>query len=417
MTFCLAFKQSARRLGAYDLLTRLGAHGAATMYKGRNCITGELAVLKVVPAKVRPTLGRQQNWDRQFRALKALEHPHLVRTLNYGRHKGWLYLAVEFVEGHTLSQWLAQTVRMDEIDLVRIAVQAARALNYLHMRKMVHGSVCPKSILLSNSGDIKLTDMGLIKGIENCGALVDSHPCLSGEMANYVAPELFGGGHADVRCDIYGLAATLYRAATGAAPFDSRNPLGIYQKKIKNQVRAPRQLAPLLSQQLEWALLKALSAEPAHRPVSCGDFLANLFDRGTGERCERQPVFVANRTAPGHFQTYFGMERRAHRRTPCNWEGTCRLLGEAEEIVYPVHVQDISFSGVCLMIERRFEPGTLLQLLLPENDNPPCPEPMESVDRKRAKPSPMRSLTVRVVRVKAHSSGKWITGCVVSESG
>jgi serine/threonine protein kinase len=97
-----------------------------------------------------------------------------------------------------------------------------------------------------------------------------------------MAPEQFRNAKkADERCDIYSLGATLYMMVTGEAPFKSYGPLDSYMKKIENDLAAPRQLVPTLSERMDWAIQRAMSADPETRPASCREFVEDLTGRST----------------------------------------------------------------------------------------------------------------------------------------
>src|SRR5207247_81554 len=99
---------------------------------------------------------------------------------------------------------------------------------------------------------------------------------------HFMAPEQFRDAkNADARCDIYSLGATLYHMVTGEQPFRSSGPLDAWMKKIQNDLTPPRSLVPSLSERIDWAILRAMSAEPAVRPASCREFVEDLTGHST----------------------------------------------------------------------------------------------------------------------------------------
>src|SRR5262249_19227503 len=140
---------------------------------------------------------------------------------------------------------------------------------------LVHRDVKPDNILLTAMGEVKLADLGLVKEMETDLNLTRTGRGLG--TPHFMAPEQFRNAkNADARCDIYSLAATLYMTVTGEMPFKSCGPLDAWMKKINNELTPLRQLVPELSERLDWAVRRAMSADPEHRPQTCREFLEDL---------------------------------------------------------------------------------------------------------------------------------------------
>src|SRR5262249_7255985 len=149
--------------------------------------------------------------------------------------------------------------------------QIAEALDFAHGQGILHRDVKPDNVLVSANGIAKLTDFGL--GKDDTGPSLTVTATVLG-TPHFMAPEQFDDAKsADKRCDVYGLAATLYMAVTGEAPFRAPGYLGIVRKKLRVDLTPPRQLAPDLSIEAEQAILRALSVSPAQRPGCCADFI------------------------------------------------------------------------------------------------------------------------------------------------
>jgi eukaryotic-like serine/threonine-protein kinase len=130
----------------------------------------------------------------------------------------------------------------------------------------------------------KLADLGLVKETETDLNLTKTGRGLG--TPHFMAPEQFRNAkNADIRCDIYSLGATLYQMVTGELPFRSNGPLDAWMKKIQNDLTPPRRLVPTLSERVEWAILRAMSADPEKRPASCREFIEDL----TGHSTRRGP--------------------------------------------------------------------------------------------------------------------------------
>ena len=133
----------------------------------------------------------------------------------------------------------------------------------------------PDNILVTKTGVAKLTDMGLVKDVEGDLNLTKTGRGLG--TPHFMAPEQFRNAKTvDVRGDIYSLGATLYAMVTGLVPFENASPLDCWMKKIRNEFPPPKELNPILSDRVDWAIRRAMSAEPDRRPASCREFLEDL---------------------------------------------------------------------------------------------------------------------------------------------
>ena len=126
----------------------------------------------------------------------------------------------------------------------------------------------------------KLADLGLVKETETDLNLTKTGRGLG--TPHFMAPEQFRNAkNVDVRCDIYSLGATLYMMVTGELPFKSTGPLDAWMKKIQNDLAPPRELVPALSERVDWAILRAMSADAEQRPDSCREFIEDLTGHST----------------------------------------------------------------------------------------------------------------------------------------
>jgi serine/threonine protein kinase len=204
-----------------------------------------------------------------------------VRALDYGFHKNCPYLVMEFVEGESLGQKIERDGRLPESEAIRLIAQVAQALHKAHKQGLVHRDVKPDNILVTPEGQAKLTDLGLVKEVETDLNLTRTGRGLG--TPHFMAPEQFRAAKdADPRADIYSLGATLYMMVTGELPFASTTgPLDAWMRKINNDLPAPRELTPDLSERLDWAIRRAMSPDREQRPSSCREFVEDLTGHST----------------------------------------------------------------------------------------------------------------------------------------
>jgi serine/threonine protein kinase len=140
--------------------------------------------------------------------------------------------------------------------------------------------VKPDNILVTRDGQAKLADLGLVKEMEADLNLTRTGRGLG--TPHFMAPEQFRNAkNATPQCDVYSLGATLYQMVTGELPFRGTGPLDAFMKKIQGDLTPPRNLVPGLSERVDWAIRRAMSADPEQRPASCREFMEDLTGHAT----------------------------------------------------------------------------------------------------------------------------------------
>jgi eukaryotic-like serine/threonine-protein kinase len=377
---------SQAKIGGYPILAKIGAGGMGTVYKGKNPATGQFVAVKVLSGDGASSEVLRLRFAQECQVARRLDHPHIVRVLDFGLDGSRPYLVMEYVEGESLGGRLERGGRLPEAEAVRLIRQAGEALHWAHRRKLIHRDVKPDNILITADGRAKLTDLGLVKNLDGDFNLTRPQSALG--TPNFMAPEQFEDArNADARSDLYSLAATLYMAVTGQLPFSGRSAKAlatIYKKKLANDLTAPRQLVPELSARLEAEILRALDADRGKRHASVREFIERL-------PADPQPAAPA---APAGSPGRSGRRKeRANRRYASRLGTRCQPLQRAPETSWGGRVLDISQGGLCLELERRYEPGSLLTVLLEG----------EEVTR--------RSVVVRVVWVQKDAPKRWTMGC------
>jgi serine/threonine protein kinase len=273
-------KPAMQSVGNYDLLEKIAEGGMGAIYKGRHRDNGQVVAIKVMPAHLASNATLLKRFEQEFRAASRLNHPNIVRALDYGDAGSSPYLVMEFVEGESLGQKIERDGRMPEAEAIRIIAQVAQGLHRAHKQNLVHRDVKPDNILLTRAGDAKLADLGLVKETETDLNLTKTGRGLG--TPHFMAPEQFRNAkNADILCDIYSLGATLYQMVTGELPFKSNGPLDAWMKKMQNDLTPPKTLVPTLSDRLDWAITRAMSPERNRRPASCREFVEDLTGHST----------------------------------------------------------------------------------------------------------------------------------------
>lgn len=298
-----ASRGALRTVGRYDLLEKIADGGMGSVYKARHRDTGDIVAIKIVPNSMLTNEILLQRFEREFHSASKIDHPNVVRALEYGHEGKTPYLVMEYVDGESLGQLLDREERLEEKKAIHIIVQAAQGLAKAHKENLVHRDVKPDNILITKDGMVKIADLGLVKqkDIDNELNLTRTGRGLG--TPHFMAPEQFRDAKkADARCDVYSLGATLYMAVTGELPFRSCTPLDAWMKKCHNEFTPPREIVPTLSERIDWAIRRAMSADPDARPESCREFVEDLTGRST------RRMSVANASAVQHDLWYICYE-------------------------------------------------------------------------------------------------------------
>ena len=267
------------------------------VYKARSLITGDIVAIKIVPSETAKNPILLKRFEQEFRAASLLDHPNIVKAIEYCGTGASPFLVMEFVDGESLGQRVERDGAIAEAVAIHIISQVCDGLHRAHKQGLIHRDVKPDNILVTLDGIAKLTDMGLVKDVEGELNLTKTGRGLG--TPHFMAPEQFRNAkNADVRCDIYSLGATLYMMVTGEVPFTKTSPLDCWMKKIKNDFAPPKQVCPKLGDRVNRAILRAMSADPAARPASCREFIEDLTGQTWKNRADtsQSSTRLQNRT-------------------------------------------------------------------------------------------------------------------------
>ena len=221
------------RLGPYEIRERLGAGGMGEVFRARDTRLDRTVAIKVLAAHRVSDPDMRQRFEREARAVAALNHPHICHLNDVGHHDGVDFLVMEYLDGETLATRLAKAGKALPLDhTLRYAIDIAEALSAAHQHGIVHRDLKPGNIMLTSAG-VKLLDFGLAKvqsvaggtaaSLSTLGATRDNPLTDEGSILGtwpYMAPEQVEGKEADARTDIFAFGAVLYEMATGTRAFE-----------------------------------------------------------------------------------------------------------------------------------------------------------------------------------------------------
>jgi serine/threonine protein kinase/beta-lactam-binding protein with PASTA domain len=264
--------------GRYRIDSRIARGGMATVYLATDTRLDRTVALKVM----HPELARHDEFVSRFireaKTAARLTHPNIVGVFDQGADGGHVYLAMDYVEGCTLRDLLAQRGRLTPREALDILGPVLSALGAAHRAGMVHRDVKPENILIASEGSyahaVKVADFGLARSAA-AGATVSLAGMIVG-TASYLAPEQVRSGICDARSDVYSAGIVLFEMLTGSKPFLGDNPIQVAYRHVHDHVPAPSSLVSGLDPALDAMVVRATSQDPQGRPADANVFHAEM---------------------------------------------------------------------------------------------------------------------------------------------
>jgi beta-lactam-binding protein with PASTA domain/predicted Ser/Thr protein kinase len=261
-----------RVAGRYVLAGLLGSGGMAEVELAYDERLDRQVALKLLHQRYASDDAFVARFRREAQAAASLNHPNIVGVYDTGDDDGRPFIVMEYVAGRSLRDVLAREGVLPQ-RTAEIAVDAALALHYAAERGLVHRDVKPGNILISDEGQVKVTDFGIARAVN--AETVTQTAAVFGTAA-YVAPEQAQGGQVDARTDVYALGCVLYEMLTGRQPFAGDSAVAVAYKHVSEAPVPPSRLSREVSPQLEAVTLKAMAKAPADRYQSAREFAADL---------------------------------------------------------------------------------------------------------------------------------------------
>ena len=269
-------KAAAHQIPGYKIIGKLGAGAMAVVYKARQLSLNRIVAIKILPKRFSENPEYVERFYKEGQAAGKLNHPNIVQAFDVGEAGGYHYFVMEYVEGRTIADDLAQGKVFSESEALEIIIQVARALEHAHACHLIHRDVKPKNIMINNSGMVKLADMGLARGMSDMEAAQSEEGKAYG-TPYYIAPEQIRGRiDIDGRADIYGLGATFYNMVTGRVPFMADNSADVMRKHLREKLIPPDHINTSLSAGVSEVIEIMMAKQRENRYSSVEELLADL---------------------------------------------------------------------------------------------------------------------------------------------
>ena len=284
------------RLGPYEIVAPLGAGGMGEVYRAKDGRLNRTVAIKVMPADAAGDADRRERFEREAKAISALDHPNICALYDVGEHKGTYFLVMPCLEGQTLADRIAKgALPVDQA--IKIAIEIATALDAAHRHGIVHRDLKPGNVMLTKTG-VKLLDFGLAKLKKAAGPLTFSGmSALAGDTTQasgtgmgtllgtmpYMSPEQIEGRDVDARSDIFSLGAVIYEMVTGHRAFKGDSPASVIGAILKDVPPPLKTVQPLAPAALDFVVNDCLAKDPDERWQSAADVARQLRWAGQGD--------------------------------------------------------------------------------------------------------------------------------------
>ena len=263
----------------YTIVRRLGSGGMGEVYLAKHPRLPRRDALKVLPAALTEDRDYRQRFSREADIAAELWHPHIVGIHDRGEFDGQLWLSMDYVEGTDAAKLLRSRYPsgLPKDEVFEIVSAVADALDYAHLRGLLHRDVKPANILLADTGPrgrrILLADFGIARAVGDISGLTATNMVVG--TTAYSAPEQLMGKDIDGRADQYALGCTAFHLLTGAAPYQDSNAAVVISQHLSAPPPPIGERRPDLAD-LDGVMTKVLAKDPADRYPSCSDFAAAL---------------------------------------------------------------------------------------------------------------------------------------------
>jgi serine/threonine protein kinase, bacterial len=259
--------------GRYRLDTLIATGGMSAVYRGLDLRLDRPVACKVMDSRY---AGDQQfltRFQREARAVARLKDPGLVAVYDQGIDGQHPFLVMELVEGGTLRELLRERGPMPPHAVAAVLSPVLGGLAVAHRAGLVHRDIKPENVLISDDGEVKIADFGLVRAVAE--AKITSTSVILGTAA-YLSPEQVATGDAGPRSDVYAVGVLAYELLTGATPFTGDSALAVAYQRMDNDVAPPGTVIAGVPAQFDELVLRATARDPVQRYADATDMRAEL---------------------------------------------------------------------------------------------------------------------------------------------
>jgi serine/threonine-protein kinase len=285
----------ARLLGGrYQVGELLGYGGMAEVHRGRDLRLGRDVAIKMLRTDLARDATFQERFRREAQHSAALNHPAIVAVYDTGEEISAAgekvpFIVMEFVNGHTLKEVLAQEQRIQTRRALEMIADICAALEFSHRHGIIHRDVKPGNVMITQTGQVKVMDFGIARALASGATTMTQTSAVIG-TAQYLSPEQARGEAVDARSDVYAAGCVLFELLVGHPPFVGDSPVSVAYQHVREDPRAPSDINHEVPPDVDAIVLKALAKNPVNRYQSAQEMRADALRAVAGRPVLATPV-------------------------------------------------------------------------------------------------------------------------------
>ncbi|MEY8538554.1 Stk1 family PASTA domain-containing Ser/Thr kinase [Lactococcus muris] len=258
----------------YKIIKEVGRGGMANVYQGEDMyLDNRQVAIKVLRSNFENDNIAIARFQREAFAMAELSHPNIVSISDVGESENQQYIVMEYVDGMTLKQYINEHAPLSNAEAINITSEILSAMECAHNHGIIHRDLKPQNVLLSQSGNVKVTDFGIAKALTET-SLTQTNTMFG--SVHYLSPEQARGANATLQSDIYAIGIILFELLTGQIPFDGDSAVAIALKHFQENVPSIININKNVPQALENVVIKATAKDIHNRYANVEEMMTDL---------------------------------------------------------------------------------------------------------------------------------------------
>jgi serine/threonine protein kinase len=262
------------KLEGYKIIKKIGSGGMGDVYLAEHEVLETTVAIKSLHANLVTDESFKKRFRTEAKVHAKLDHPNVVKLIDFQERKDGLFIVMEYVEGKQLDDYIYNdSGPIPEKELLPLFAQIVDAISHAHAKGLVHRDIKPANVIISN-GKIKVLDFGIAKEASTESGLTKTGVQVGTPM--YMSPEQVNGEKIDKLTDIYSLGVTLFYMAVGKPPYENSNAIKMGVQILTEDFPTPKEFYPGVSNKIETIIKKATQKDKTDRYQSCEEFIRDL---------------------------------------------------------------------------------------------------------------------------------------------